>query len=85
MAQAMDTDEDGAIQARLGAQIKARREKAGLSQGALADASGVHRTYVNQVEGGHRNISVNLLVRMATALGTTASALTQGLGRTNTE
>lgn len=70
---------DVAIQERLGARIKARREKQGLSQGALADRSGIHRTYVNQVEHGRKNVTISLLARISTALGTTPSALTQGI------
>lgn len=73
-----DIDDD-TLQARLGAKIKARREKVGLSQNALAELSGIHRTYVNQVENGHKNVTVNLLARIATALGTTPSTLTQGI------
>lgn len=71
--------DDDAIQKRLGAKIKARREKQGLSQGALAERSGIHRTYVNQVEHGRKNVTVSLLARISTALGTTPSALTQGI------
>lgn len=73
-----DVDE-AAIQERLGAKIKARREKEGLSQGALAERSGIHRTYVNQVENGHKNVTIGLLARISAALGTTPSALTQGI------
>lgn len=70
---------DGAVQERLGAKIKARREKQGLSQGVLAERSGIHRTYVSQVENGHKNVTISLLARISTALGTTPSALTQGI------
>lgn len=75
----MPDDDDPAVQERLGAKIKARREKQGLSQGALAERSGIHRTYVNQVENGRKNITVGLLARISKALGTTPSALTQGI------
>lgn len=75
----MSDVDDGAVQERLGAKIKARREKQGLSQAALAERSGIHRTYVNQVEHGRKNVTISLLARISTALGTTPSALTQGI------
>ncbi|KAB7753618.1 DNA-binding protein [Mycolicibacterium mucogenicum DSM 44124] len=71
--------DDSAVQVRLGLKIKARREKVGISQIALAERSGIHRTYVNQVEHGRKNVTIVLLARMAVALGTTPSALTQGI------
>jgi DNA-binding XRE family transcriptional regulator len=71
-------DED-AIQARLGANIKARREKLGLAQTTLGERSGVHRTYINQLENGHKNVTVVVLSRLADSLGTTPSALTKGI------
>ncbi|SLJ81161.1 putative transcriptional regulator [Mycobacteroides abscessus subsp. abscessus] len=75
----MSDEDDPAVLERLGAKIKARREKLGLSQGVLAERAEVHRTYVNQVENGRRNITVGLLARISAALGTTPSALTQGI------
>ncbi len=73
------TIDENAIQARLGANIKARREKLGLAQTTLGERSGIHRTYINQLENGHKNVTVVALSRLADALGTTPSALTKGL------
>ena len=71
--------DENAIQMRLGANIKACREKLGLAQTTLGERSGIHRTYINQLENGHKNLTVVVLSRLADALGTTPSALTKGI------
>lgn len=53
----------------LGRAVRAARVDAGLSQEALADRAGLHRTYVGGVERGERNISMASLFRIADALG----------------
>ncbi len=56
---------------------KARLEK-GLSQEALADLAGLHRTYIGSVERGERNISIDNIERLAEALGCRATDLLKG-------
>ena len=53
---------------RFGARVRTARQAAGLSQEALADESGLHRTYVGGVERGERNIGLLNLIRLARAL-----------------
>lgn len=53
---------------RLGAGIRAVREKAGLSQEALADAAGVDRSHMSRIERGKRNVSFLNICRIADAL-----------------
>jgi transcriptional regulator with XRE-family HTH domain len=71
--------DETAITQRLGANVREHREQAGLSQGALADLADIHRTYLNQVENGHKAITVPVLVRLSRALGITPAALLQGI------
>lgn len=61
--------------ARLGDAIRARRQKAGLSQEALADAAGINRTHMGEVERGKRNVSLVALIAVAGALGCTVADL----------
>jgi transcriptional regulator with XRE-family HTH domain len=59
----------------IGAAIRKRRLALGLSQEGLAEKSDLHWTYISGVERGQRNISLINIVRVARALGTTASEL----------
>lgn len=59
----------------LGLAIRQLRTDAGLSQTALADRCGLHRTYVGGIERGERNVSFGNLLKLAAALDVTASAL----------
>lgn len=52
--------------------LRELRLKAGLSQEALGYKSGVHRTYVSQLERGMKSPTLDVLHALASALGTRA-------------
>lgn len=58
--------------------IKAARQRKGLSQEALADLCGLHRTYIGAVERAERNITLQTLAKLANALGVTPQSLLEG-------
>ena len=53
---------------RFGNRLRELRQARGVSQEALADLAGLHRTYVSSVERGERNISLQNIDRLAAAL-----------------
>ena len=52
----------------VGANVRLHRKALGLSQERLAEAAGLHWTYVGSVERGERNVSVDNIARLACAL-----------------
>jgi transcriptional regulator with XRE-family HTH domain len=62
-----------------GARVRARRVELGLSQEALGDACGLHRTYIGSMERGERNVSLLNIVRVAAALRIDPAELVRGL------
>lgn len=61
------------LEEAFGLALRQMRERRRLSQEALADLAGVHRTYVGSVERGERNISLRNIEALARALGQSAS------------
>lgn len=59
----------------LGAALAAARQKAGLTQDELADASGVSRPTISRIEQGTSSISSDRLWDLAYACGTTPADL----------
>ena len=57
------------IRAVLGRNVRKYRGRKGLSQETLAFDADLHRTYVSGVERGVRNPTVQIVAKLATALG----------------
>jgi transcriptional regulator with XRE-family HTH domain len=55
--------------------VRERRKARGLSQEALADACGLHRTYIGSIERAERNVSLDNIEKIAAALDSPASEL----------
>jgi len=66
-----------AAQKKLGRVIRSIRTDLGYSQDEFAGACGLHRTYFGAVERGERNVSLQNIIKIATALEITASRLLQ--------
>jgi transcriptional regulator with XRE-family HTH domain len=62
---------------RFARELKAARLAKGISQEALAELAGLHRTYVGSVERGERNIAVDNMEALSTALGLDIAELLQ--------
>jgi transcriptional regulator with XRE-family HTH domain len=63
----------------LGERIRERRLALGLSQESLAERSGVHWTFLGQVERGRRNLSLHNLLKIAAGLAVDPAELIGGL------
>lgn len=66
------------IRVRLGRNVRHLRLELGLSQEALAEDAGIHRTYVSDVERGARNPTVTVVDKLARALKVTPGELLNG-------
>lgn len=62
-----------------GDRVRSLREQAGLSQEEVADGSGMHWSYVGQIERGQRNLGYLNILSLARGLGVEPSRLVQRL------
>jgi transcriptional regulator with XRE-family HTH domain len=63
----------------LGIRVRQLRDEAGLSQERLAELAEMHRTYISSIERGQQNISLTILIRLATALDVSLERLFTGI------
>ncbi len=56
---------------QLGLAIRRRRDELSVSQEGLAEIIGCHRNYVGYLERGEQNVTIDMLSRVAKALGCT--------------
>jgi transcriptional regulator with XRE-family HTH domain len=61
-----------------GANIRKLRTQKGWSQDKLAEASGLHRTYISGIERCARNPTLQTIVALAAAFGVDPSVLLEG-------
>jgi len=80
MARVSGQQDHGGQLAELGDVIRQRRLKLGLSQEALADASGVDRSHMGKIERGERNVTFLNLLRIAKAIGARPSDILSDAG-----
>ncbi|MDB6025663.1 MAG: transcriptional regulator [Verrucomicrobiales bacterium] len=62
----------------LGENIRAARIEAGFSQEKLAEKAELHHNFIGDVERGEENISIDSVLRIASALKTTVESLVRG-------
>jgi len=74
----MTSSDSKLLRSVLARSIRLRRTALGISQEALADLCGLHRTYVGGVERAERNVSVDNIEKLAKALNIEASVLLSG-------
>jgi transcriptional regulator with XRE-family HTH domain len=69
MSNILHSQERGDVLAHVSGNLRRLRQAAGLSQAALAEASGISRRMIVAVEGGDANISLSSLDKLAAAIG----------------
>jgi transcriptional regulator with XRE-family HTH domain len=60
---------------RFGIQLRLLRLQHGISQEKLAEMSGLHRTYIGDLERGKRNPSLTTMYQLSKALGVSIDML----------
>ncbi|KKU54818.1 transcriptional regulator [Candidatus Amesbacteria bacterium RIFCSPLOWO2_02_FULL_48_11] len=67
------------IKKKYGERLRQLRKTKGLSQEELAFRSGLHRTYVSDLERGTRNVSLENIEKIAKVLGLELSEVFKGV------
>lgn len=71
--------------AEIGDRIREAREKRGLTQDQLAEKAKISKSFLSDVENNKRNVSSQVLLRIAHRLGTSVDYLLQGSVRPTTK
>jgi len=72
-------DFDSRVMRQLGRRVKRRRNFLDLSQEALAERAGIHRTQISLYENGERMPLASSLIKLAAALGISVGQLVVGI------
>lgn len=72
------------LQKNLGITLKALRAEKGVSQEKLALNTGIDRRYMSDIENGRRNVSLEILEKLAAFFEMKVSELFQRIERINT-
>jgi transcriptional regulator with XRE-family HTH domain len=72
-------DFDSRVTRQLGRRIRRRRNLLELSQEALAERAGIHRTQISLYENGERMPLASSLIKLAAALGIPVGRLLVGI------
>ena len=78
-AQTMPTPAETKLLKQFGQNVRAERQKKGLSQETLADMAELDRSYVGGVERGERNISLLNIIKLAKAMGVAPAHLLKSI------
>jgi len=70
----------GDVRERFGFAVRVLREARGLTQEELAHRSGIHRTYLSDLERGTRNVALVNIERLAGSLSVTLAELFAKVG-----
>jgi transcriptional regulator with XRE-family HTH domain len=63
------------IKSTVGTNIRKLRQAKGISQETLAFEAGIDRSYLSEVESGRKNVGIEVLEKVAKALGVSPKVL----------
>lgn len=72
------------LQKKLGTTLKTLRAEKGVSQEKLALSTGIDRRYMSDIENGRRNVSLEIIAKLAAFFEMKVSELFQRIEQTNT-
>lgn len=70
------------VTSEVGKRVRTLRQERGYSQDRFAAAAGLDRSYMGQIEGGEKNVTITTIVRIAEALAIDPGEIVRGLRST---